>query len=138
MLTNKHLLHILLMLSLLTVSCRRQALSNQVVGKASIVFMGTTEHDFGNFSKPDTLVHYFVYKNVGKVPFVINRVEASCHCVRPAYSKQPLPPGAVDSIKMTYDGDGYSPGYFIKSCDIYANTDTVYSLKIKGQCVPRK
>ncbi len=120
------------------VSCRRQASANQETPKAQIEFLNGAKHNFGHFSKPDTLVHYFVYKNVGKVPFVIQKIKPSCHCVEPIYNKQPLAPGGVDSIGMVYDGNGYSPGFFIKRCDVYGNTDTVYHLRIEGYCIEKK
>ncbi len=123
--------------SLLTVSCHRQASANQEVARTNIEFLVGTKHNFGHFSKPDTLVHYFVYKNVGKEPFVIQKVEPSCHCVEPIYNKKPLPPGGVDSIGMVYDGNGYSPGFFIKGCDVYGNSDSVYHLRIEGYCIKR-
>ncbi len=116
---NKSLFIPMFIVSLLTVSCRRQASPSTEDSVAQIEFLGETKYKFGHFSKPDTLVHYFVYKNIGKEPFVIQKVEPSCHCVKPIYSKQPLPPGGVDSIGMVYDGNGYSPGFFIKRCDVY-------------------
>ncbi len=131
------LLFIVLLLSLLTVSCRRQASSTQKDVNTQIAFIGDNSYYFGDFRKPDTLVHYFVYKNIGKVPFVIQKVVPSCHCARPIYHKDPLPPGDTDSIGIVYDGNGYLPGYFVKTCDIYANTDSVYTLKIHGQCVEK-
>ena len=33
----------------------------------------------------DTLVHYFVYKNTGKVPLVIQKIETSCGCTRATF-----------------------------------------------------
>ncbi|MBQ2211193.1 MAG: DUF1573 domain-containing protein [Prevotella sp.] len=123
---------LLFIFCLLSASCRRQAVTSRV-SAAKIEFIGTTEYDFGRYSTRDTVFHYFVYKNVGDVPFVIDSVEPSCHCVQPVYNKRPLPPGGIDSIRMAYDGSGFVPGFFTKRCDIYSNADTVYQLRIRGQ-----
>lgn len=122
-----------LTISLLPTSCRRQANSMQESPAARIEFLGETEYDFGSYSTRDTIYHYFVYKNVGNVPFVIDKVEPSCYCVKPVYSKKPLQPGGVDSIRMAYDGNGFTPGFFTKRCDIYSNADTVYQIRIRGR-----
>ena len=122
-----------LLLVLQTASCRRQgAQSVAEQPKAQIEFLSDLTHDFGMYRTRDTMVHYFVYKNIGKVPFVINKVEPSCHCTRAYYSHQPLQPGQKDSIRITYDGDGFLDGPWRKSCTIYSNADTTFVLRIKG------
>jgi len=136
------LLIILCSISLLTVSCRRQASSkteeaDRTQIETQITFVGATEYNFGEFCMPDTLEHYFVYKNIGHAPFVINKVEVSCHCVRTAFNKKPLAPGFIDSILVVYTGNGYKPGYFFKTCTIHGNTEAPQQLKIEGVCVKR-
>jgi len=131
---------LILLTTLLAASCRRQGASvpdsAPVAETAGITFVDGTEHDFGMFRTQDTLVHYFVYKNTGTVPLVIQKVETSCGCTRATFSKKPLAPGATDSIRVAYDGNGFSQGTFIKGCDIYSNTDTVYHLRIRGYYLP--
>lgn len=126
---------LILLTTLLAASCRRQGASVSVA-EANISFLGETEYDFGDYSTQDTLVHYFVYKNTGKVPLVIQKVETSCGCTRATFSKKPLASGATDSIRVAYDGNGFSQGTFIKGCDVYSNTDTVYHLRIRGYYLP--
>ena len=126
---------LILLTTLLAASCRRQGASVPAQ-QADIAFPDGTEHDFGMFRTQDTLVHYFVYKNTGTVPLVIQKVETSCGCTRATFSKKPLAPGGTDSIRVAYDGNGFSQGTFIKGCDIYSNTDTVYHLRIRGYYLP--
>ena len=126
---------LILLTTLLTASCRQQGASVSVA-EANIAFLGETEYDFGDYSTQDTLVHYFVYKNTGKVPLVIHKIETSCGCTRATFSKKPLAPGGTYSIRVTYDGNGFSQGTFIKGCDVYSNTDTVYHLRIRGYYLP--
>ena len=74
----------------------------------------------------------FVFKNVGKIPFAIDSLKPSCGCTRANYIKRAVLPGKTDTIHVTYDGNGFLPGSFVKACDIYSNTDTVYQLRIRG------
>ena len=129
-----------LFVTLLAASCRQQGASvpASVTEKetAGISFTDGLEHDFGMFRTQDTLVHYFVYKNSGTEPLVIQKVETSCGCTRATFSKKPLAPGGTDSIRVTYDGNGFSQGHFIKGCDVYSNADTVVHLRIRGYYLP--
>ena len=131
---------LILFVTLLTASCRRQGASvpAAVTEKetAGISFTDGLEHDFGMFRTQDTLVHYFVYKNTGRAPLVIQKIETSCGCTRATFSKKPLAPGGTDSIRVTYDGNGFSQGHFIKGCDVYSNADTVVHLRIRGYYLP--
>lgn len=127
---------LIILATLLTASCRRQGGSVPAPVAAEISFLSETEHDFGEYSTQDTLVHYFVYKNTGRVPLVIQKIETSCGCTRATFSKKPLAPGGTDSIRVTYDGNGFSQGHFIKGCDVYSNADTVVHLRIRGYYLP--
>ena len=98
-----------------------------------IVFLTEMNHDFGVCYKPESLSFDFVFRNDGKVPYVIKKVDSSCGCLQVVYPKYPVQPGATDSIHVIYDGNGFTNGYFTKRCDIYSNaTDSIYSLRIGG------
>ena len=131
---------LILFVTLLTASCRRQGASVSepapVAETAGIAFTDSTEFDFGMFRTQDTLVHYFVYKNTGRAPLVIQKIETSCGCTRATFSKKPLAPGGTDSIRVAYDGNGFRRGHFIKGCDVYSNADTVVHLRIRGYYLP--
>ena len=131
---------LILFVTLLTASCRRQSASVSehapVAETAGIAFTDSTEHDFGMFRTQDTLVHHFVYRNTGTAPLVIQKVETSCGCTRATFSKKPLAPGGTDSIRVAYDGNGFRRGHFIKGCDVYSNADTVVHLRIRGYYLP--
>lgn len=123
-------------------SCRQQGSkqateqTQQTKPAAKIEFVDDTQFNFGNYSVRDTIEHYFVYKNVGNVPFVINNIETSCGCTRAYYSHRPLPPGAKDSIRVTYDGNGFVEGFFMKNCEVYSNAEVVFQLRIEGRYIP--
>lgn len=120
---------------LLTASCGRQQASSvrqEGDAQARIEFLGGEEYDFGTYDVRDTLYHDFVFRNVGTVPFTISRIEPSCHCTAAQFSERPVAPGATDTIRVSYDGNGFVEGHFVKRCDIYSNADTVYHLRIHG------
>ena len=85
-----------------------------------IVFLTEMNHDFGVCYKPESLSFDFVFRNDGKVPYVIKKVDSSCGCLQVVYPKYPVQPGATDSIHVIYDGNGFTNGYFTKRCDIYS------------------
>lgn len=107
--------------------------------RATIVFLTEKSHDFGTYSEKDTVAFDFVFRNDGTIPYVVNRVEPSCGCVRVSYPKYPVAPGAVDSFHVVYDGNGFMPGFFVKRCDVYSNAeDSVFSLRIQGTFAEKK
>ena len=121
---------------LLTASCGRQQGSSvkpEGDAQARIEFLEGEEHDFGTYYVRDTVYHDFVFRNVGTVPFTISRIEPSCHCTSASFSERPVAPGSTDTIRVSYDGNGFVPGHFVKRCDIYSNADTVYHLRIHGR-----
>ena len=124
----------LLLLFLGVASCRQQNPSqvkdNQNMSK--IDFVNGTDFQFGRYSTRDTMVHYFVYKNISKIPFVISKIETSCGCTRATFNPRPLQPGHTDSIRVAYDGSGFLEGPWYKTCTIYSNADTTFVLRIKG------
>lgn len=121
---------------LLAASCGGQ--KEEKAADARIEFLTGEEHDFGAYSERDTMRFAFVFRNIGPEAFVITRVEPSCHCTRAEYSKEPVQPGQTDSIVVSYDGNGFVPGFFVKRCDIYSNTDTVYHLRIHGKYLEKE
>ena len=98
----------------------------------TIEWLTGTTHDFGSYSEQDTVRHDFIYRNTGSVPFVIDSIKVSCDCTRARYNKRPLMPGMTDTIHVSYDGNGFLRGSFHKSCDIYANIDSLLQLRITG------
>lgn len=126
-------LGIILLSAILFLSCSTKP-STKAPQRATtqIEWVTDTEHDFGNVNVKDTMRHDFVFKNIGKIAFVIDSIIPSCGCTRANYIKRPVLPGKTDTIHVTYDGNGFLPGSFIKTCDIYSNTDTVYQLRIHG------
>lgn len=86
-------------------------------------------HDFGNIPQGKPAEHEFVFKNTGKEPIIIQRVQASCGCTTPSYSKDPVLPGKTGTIKASYNAAAAAP--FNKTVTVFSNIGTKV-LTIKG------
>jgi len=87
-------------------------------------------HDFGTVSEGPAAEYEFHFKNTGKEPINLQRVQASCGCTTPTYSKDPVLPGKEGVIKASYNTSG-RPGPFTKSITVVSNAGTKV-LTIKG------
>ena len=88
--------------------------------KAVIDFEVKT-YDFGKINEEDGKATYvFTFTNRGNSPLVLNRVQASCGCTTPTYTKEPIEPGKKGIITVTYNPAG-RPGVFTKTITVYSN-----------------
>lgn len=96
-------------------------------------------HDFGKVEESaGTVTTEFTFKNTGKAPLIIQRVQASCGCTTPEYTNEPILPGKTGIIKVTYSTVG-RPGVFNKDVTIFTNVpDAIYKVHIKGEVVRKK
>jgi hypothetical protein len=103
-----------------------------VMAQAVITFE-TKEHDFGNVDEDAGLVTYvFKFKNEGNEALVLTRVQASCGCTTPDWTKTPVEPGQTGEIKISYNPKG-RPGNFLKSVTVLSNAQVDREvLLIKG------
>ena len=95
-------------------------------------------YDFGKVNEADgKITHVFNFVNKGNSPLVINRVQASCGCTTPTWTKEPIEPGKPGSITVTYNPLG-RPGVFTKTITVYSNaTEEQIVLIIKGEVIPK-
>lgn len=106
--------------------------------KDAAVSFKTTSHNFGSIKEEGKVNCEFEFTNTGKSPLIINRVQASCGCTTPSYTKEPILPGKTGKIDVAYNTVN-RPGSFTKSINVYTNVpDTVYTLYIKGSVIPKK
>lgn len=105
--------------------------------KAVISFEVKT-HDFGKINEEDGKVtHVFDFVNKGISPLVVNRVQASCGCTTPVWTKEPIEPGRKGSVTVTYNPSG-RPGTFNKSITVYSNaSDEQLVLTIHGEVIAK-
>lgn len=105
--------------------------------KAVIDFEVKT-YDFGKINEEDGKATYvFTFTNRGNSPLVLNRVQASCGCTTPTYTKEPIEPGKKGNITVTYNPAG-RPGVFTKTITVYSNaSEEQATLIIKGEVIPK-
>lgn len=60
-------------------------------------------YGFGKIKQGEIVKHDFKFKNVGKAPLVIKKVDVSCGCTFPSYPFIPIEPGKEGTIGITYD-----------------------------------
>ena len=108
-----------------------------LVSAQSIIEFQKETHDFGTLEEGVTATYDFVFKNRGKSPLVLQSVEPSCGCTTPAYTKEPILPGKVGKITVSYNSQG-RPNAFHKSITVRTNSDEpVKVLYIKGFVNPK-
>jgi len=79
------------------------------------------DHNFGRIrEEAGPAIFSFKFTNTGKVPLIIQGVEASCGCTTPEWSQQPILPGKTGLIKVSFDPT-MRPGAFAKSITVNAN-----------------
>ena len=105
--------------------------------KAVISFEEKT-HDFGKVNEEDgKITHVFDFVNKGISPLVVSRVQASCGCTTPVWTKEPVEPGKKGTITVTYNPTG-RPGAFTKTITVYSNAiDEQLVLTIHGEVIPK-
>jgi hypothetical protein len=88
-------------------------------------------HDFGTIPEGPAAEFEFSFKNTGKEPIIIQRVQPSCGCTTPTYTKDPILPGKTGVIKASYGTQG-RPGPFNKNLTVLSNAGSKV-LFIKGE-----
>jgi len=91
-------------------------------------------HDFGIVDEnKGPVTHEFVFTNKSNRPVKILKVQASCGCTTPGWSKEIIPPGKEGYIQASYDPKG-RPGFFTKSLTVTTDLEAnPVILQIKGQ-----
>jgi len=63
-------------------------------------------YDFGEVKEGEKVEHEFTFTNTGSEPLIISKVQASCGCTTPEYSKNPIAPGAEGKVKVVFNSAG--------------------------------
>jgi len=105
--------------------------------KAPIITFENKACDFGTVKyRPKSVIKIkFYYTNTGNAPLVIYKVDSSCECTVPNWTKKPIIPGKKDYILLTFKMNG-KRGIVQKSIFVNTNTDEkVTVLHIKGEII---
>lgn len=127
-----------LIISVLIVTGLFTSLYGQGQTKKPSMSFNETVHDFGKIKEADgTVSTTFSFTNTGSQPVIIGRVNASCGCTTPTWTKKPIVPGGKGMIKAAFDPRN-RPGNFNKSITVYSNAlESPIILRIKGQVEPK-
>jgi hypothetical protein len=66
----------------------------------------TPEHNFGDIKQGDIVEHTFRFTNTGNQPLIIERVEVTCGCTSPSWTKEPVMPGKSGIVSAKFDSAG--------------------------------
>jgi LEA14-like dessication related protein len=96
------------------------------------------DYSFGKIKEEGGLATYsFRFTNTGKIPLIIQDVQASCGCTTPEWSAEPILPGKMGFIKVSFNPE-LRPGIFTKSISIHANVpNSPRVLTLSGEVIPR-
>ena len=71
-----------------------------------IEFVDTVRFEFDTINQGDKVEHNFRVKNVGQKSLLIARAFGSCGCTVPEYPKDPVKPGEIATIHVTFNSAG--------------------------------
>ena len=96
-------------------------------------------HNFGRIKEEGGRVLYkFKFKNIGKKPVIVTRVESSCGCTTPDWTRSPILPNKEGFVGAEFDPNG-RPGVFNKHVKVYTNiSKEPIKLVIKGDVVHKE
>lgn len=123
-------------LFVLAASCRERR-ADLGINDSAIELIDSV-HDFG-VCHGDSIVRRcsFRLRNAGTEPLIINKIATTCGCTVADYDKEPVPPGGVAAIKVSYHGSGRTHGAFMKVVTVYSNARSgLARLVIRGQKEP--
>jgi hypothetical protein len=88
-------------------------------GKADFSFHKTV-NKFGKVKEGEIITFTYTFTNSGTEPLIISDIKVSCGCTVPKYPKQPIAPGAEETITVTFDTKG-KIGYQDRTLEIISN-----------------
>lgn len=80
-----------------------------------------TEHNFGDIAQGDVVEHTFTFTNTGTQPLIIDRVDVTCGCTSPDWTKEAVMPGKTGFVKAKYNSAGRM-GQQKKAITVHSNT----------------
>lgn len=90
------------------------------------------EYDFGTIKEADgPVTAVFKVINGTNEAIILTKVQASCGCTTPSYTKEPIEPGKTGEITATYNPSG-RPGNFDKTITATTSTNEKLTMRIKG------
>ena len=95
----------------------------------------STSFDFGKIAFASDGTCIFRFTNTSMKPLIVNVVRTTCGCTNPEWPKDPVEPGKMGEIKVTYNTR--ITGRFQKSITVFCNAvNSPVKLFIKGDVQP--
>ncbi|WP_372801988.1 DUF1573 domain-containing protein [Lutibacter sp.] len=123
----------ILFIGLLTISMNAQEKQTEKTQdpNAPMFEFETEVIDYGKIELNADGVRVFKFKNIGKSPLVITKIDSSCGCTVPKKPTDPIMPGETGEIEVKYATN--RPGGFSKMITLHSNaSEPVKRLRIKG------
>jgi len=122
----------LLFVGLITLAATAQQKATTTIDPNAPAFEFESEViDYGKIEYKANGVRTFKFKNVGKSPLIISRIQSSCGCTTPKKPEKPIMPGKTGEIDVKYATNRV--GGFSKTITVYSNaTEKMKRLRIKG------
>ena len=94
-------------------------------------------HDFGEIVEGTIAEYDFEFTNTGDSPLIITNAQGSCGCTVPNPPKEPIAPGEVGKIHVSFNSNG-RVGNQQKTVTLNANTiPNTKVLRISAQVTPK-
>ena len=94
--------------------------SEQAVSGPALTFE-ESEYNFGDIVQGDVVEHTFKFKNTGTQPLIIERVDVTCGCTTPAWTKEPVMPGKTGIVTAKFNSAG-KLGQQKKAITVHSNS----------------
>ena len=91
-------------------------------GKGAKIEFKETMFDFGKIKEGEKVKHKFAFTNTGTTPLIVSKVNPSCGCTTPDWTKTPVAPNESGFVEVEFDSQG-RPGMATKSVTVVGNTD---------------
>ena len=118
--------------------CAGLLIATVAFSQTAVIKFDKESHNFGTVAEEIGSVSYeFTFTNAGTAPLVISNVRTSCGCTTPNWTREPVAPGEMGVIKVTYSTTG-RPNAFNKNITVSSNSDGGDKvLYIKGTVTPK-
>lgn len=119
--------YIYIILLIVAIGCNRVSGDKAILaGKAqrepaSVTWIDTALN-LGKISMGDTVVFRFRFKNTGKIPLIIQKVETGCSCTIATTKTGAIPPGGESFIRAMFDTRKSIVGFVGKAILVTSNT----------------
>lgn len=84
------------------------------------IYFYETKHSFGEIKEGDVVKYPYRFKNTGTNPLMIAKVDVTCGCTVPTFSKEPIQPGGEGEIMIQYNS-AHHPGHQQKNALVHSN-----------------